>query len=44
MSVPKSTTAHQNQINHLYHIRRNATVEVMEDYEIRDVKKLSEIN
>ncbi len=37
VSVPKSTTAHQNKINHLYHIRRNATVEVMEDYEIRDV-------
>lgn len=35
--VPKSTTAHQNKINHLYYIRRNAIVEVMEDYEIRDV-------
>ncbi len=37
LHVPKGTTAHQNKINHLYYIRRNATVEVMEDYEIRDV-------
>lgn len=37
LHVPKGKTAHQNKINHLYYIRRNATVEVMEDYEIRDV-------
>lgn len=37
LHVPKGITAHQNRINHLYYIRRNATVEVMEDYEIRDV-------
>jgi len=37
LHVPKGITAHQNKINHLYYIRRNATVEVMEDYEIRDV-------
>jgi len=37
VSIPKSCTAHQNLTNHLYHIRRNATIEIMEDYEIRDV-------
>lgn len=37
VKIPKSCTAHQNKINRLYYIRRNATVEVMEDYEIRDV-------
>lgn len=37
LHIPKGITAHQNKINHLYYIRRNATVEVMEDYEIRDV-------
>ncbi len=37
VNIPKSSTAHQNLTNHLYHIRRNATIEVMEDYEIRDV-------
>ena len=35
--IPQSCTAHQNRTNHLYHIRRNATIEEMEDYEIRDV-------
>ena len=37
VKIPKSCTAHQNKISHLYYIRRNATVEVMEDYEIRDI-------
>lgn len=37
VKIPKSSTAHQNKINRLYHIRRNATIEVMEDYEIRDI-------
>lgn len=35
--VPKSTTAHQNRLSHIYYARRNATVEAMEDYAIRDV-------
>ncbi|MCE2617121.1 AlbA family DNA-binding domain-containing protein [Phocaeicola oris] len=37
VEVPKSQTAHQNLTNHLYHIRRNATIEIMEDFEIRDI-------
>ena len=37
VQIPQSNTAHQNRINHLYYKRRNATAEVMEDYEIRDV-------
>lgn len=37
LQIPKGVTAHQNKVNHLYYIRRNATVEVMEDYEIRDI-------
>ena len=37
VEVPKSQTAHQNLTNHLYHVRRNATIEIMEDFEIRDV-------
>lgn len=37
LHIPKGITAHQNRINHLYYRRRNATVEIMEDYEIRDV-------
>ena len=37
MNIPKGSTAHQNKLSRLYYIRRNATIEVMEDYEIRDV-------
>lgn len=37
VEVPKSQTAHQNLTNHLYHVRRNATIEIMEDFEIRDI-------
>lgn len=37
VNIPQSNTAHQNRLNHLYYKRRNATAEVMEDYEIRDV-------
>lgn len=37
VQIPQSHTAHQNKVNHQYFKRRNATVEVMEDYEIRDV-------
>lgn len=37
VNIPKGSTAHQNKLNRLYYIRRNATIEVMEDYEIRDV-------
>jgi len=35
--IPQSSTAHQNRLTHIYYKRRNATVEAMEDYEIRDV-------
>lgn len=41
VEIPQSSTAHQNKLTHLYYIRRNATVEVMEDYEIRDVMNRS---
>lgn len=37
VKIPKSYTAHQSLVSHYYHIRRNATIEIMEDYEIRDV-------
>lgn len=37
VKIPQSCTAHQNRLTHLYYIRRNATIEVMEDYEIRDI-------
>lgn len=37
VQIPQSNTAHQNRIDHRYYKRRNATVESMEDYEIRDV-------
>ncbi len=37
IEVPQGITAHQNRLSHLYHRRRNATIEPMEDYEIRDV-------
>lgn len=36
VEIPKSCTVHQNLVSHYYHIRRNATIEIMEDYEIRD--------
>lgn len=39
--VPRSNTAHQNRISHVYYKRRNATVEAMEDYEIRDIMNRS---
>lgn len=41
VKIPQSTTAHQNKQTHQYHTRRNATVEAMEDYEIRDVMNRS---
>lgn len=37
INVPKSNTAHQNRLTHVYYQRRNATVEAMEDYAIRDI-------
>ena len=37
VQVPQGTTAHQNTIDYRYYKRRNATIEAMEDYEIRDV-------
>ena len=39
--VPRSNTAHQNRLSHVYYKRRNATVEAMEDYEIRDIMNRS---
>lgn len=39
--VPRSNTAHQNRLSHIYYKRRNATVEAMEDYEIRDIMNRS---
>lgn len=39
--IPQSTTAHQNKLTLKYHKRRNATIEAMEDYEIRDVMNRS---
>ena len=41
VEIPQSSTAHQNKLTHLYYIRRNAIVEVMEDYQIRDVMNRS---
>lgn len=41
VSIPQSNTAHQNKLSHMYHKRRNAVVDVMEDYEIRDVMNRS---
>lgn len=41
IEVPQGITAHQNRLSHLYHRRRNATIEPMEDYEIRDVMNRS---
>jgi hypothetical protein len=37
VKIPKSNTAHQSLPSHYYYIRRNATIEIMEDYEIRDI-------
>jgi hypothetical protein len=37
VNVPKGQTAHQNRICHIYYMRRSATIEAMEDYQIRDV-------
>ncbi len=37
VNVPKGTTAHQNMYDKRYYRRHNATVETMEDHEIRDV-------
>lgn len=37
VDIPQSNTAHQNRLTHIYYKRRNATVEAMEDYEIRDI-------
>ena len=41
VSVPRSNTAHQNRLSHVYYKRRNATVEAMEDYDIRHVMNRS---
>lgn len=41
VSIPQSNTAHQNKLSHMYHKRRNAVVDAMEDYEIRDVMNRS---
>lgn len=41
VQIPQSNTVHQNKLTHLYYKRRNATIEVMEDYEIRDVMNRS---
>ena len=41
VKIPQSTTAHQNKLTLKYHKRRNATIEAMEDYEIRDVMNRS---
>lgn len=37
VSVPKGRTAHQNRLTHIYYMRRNSTVEAMEDFAIRDI-------
>lgn len=37
VEIPQSNTAHQNRLDHIYYKRRNATIEAMEDYEVRDV-------
>ncbi|MCE8485537.1 ATP-binding protein [Bacteroides uniformis] len=41
VTIPQSNTAHQNRLTHIYYKRRNATVEAMEDYEIRDIMNRS---
>jgi hypothetical protein len=41
VEVPQGITAHQNRLSHQYHRRRNAIIEAMEDYEIRDVMNRS---
>ena len=41
VDIPQSNTAHQNRLTHIYYKRRNATVEAMEDYEVRDVMNRS---
>lgn len=41
VSIPQSSTAHQNKLSHIYYKRRNAVVDAMEDYEIRDVMNRS---
>ena len=37
VNIPQGTTAHQNTISRKYYKRRNATIDAMEDYEIRDI-------
>lgn len=37
VDIPQSDTAHQNRLTHIYYKRRNATIEAMEDYEVRDI-------
>lgn len=37
VNIPRGTTAHQNTISRKYYKRRNATIDAMEDYEIRDI-------
>lgn len=41
LNIPQSYTAHQDKLNYLYYKRRNAVVDKMEDYEIRDVMNRS---
>ena len=37
LDIPQSNTAHQNRLTHIYYKRRNAIIEPMEDYEVRDI-------
>lgn len=37
VNIPQGSTAHQNTISRKYYKRRNATIEALEDYEIRDI-------
>ena len=41
VEIPQSNTAHQNRLDHIYYKRRNATIDAMEDYEVRDVMNRS---
>lgn len=37
VKIPKGKNAHQNLRTHQYHRRRNATIDILEDHEIRDI-------
>lgn len=43
VNIPQGTTAHQNTISRKYYKRRNATIDAMEDYEIRDILNRSTV-